>query len=171
MNLLPWREHAEKKRWIILFYCGFLIIITSMGLALIANTVIDARIQKMNAALLQKNILLSRIPLQAIAQNQRLRQQLSSFFLEAKKNAQENLQLEHTLKIIADQMPSPITLSTLTFSENTYIISGQSNDMQSIHDYSTNLEKSLQINTISLSDIHENAQNKSQFYFTLKIHL
>lgn len=171
MNLLPWRENKKRecKKLIMInaFLIALLIIFIFCGLKLflIHETKQLILTEKNNVNNEKKIILLH--PHQNII----LLKKLISLRKEKLNSMQKNKVTMLWLSVIANTLPNELTLTALVLNANEIILTGISNQLASIHTYADALRVTLKNKKVTLTEIHDDAQNKSLVHFTIQVTL
>ena len=169
MNLVDWREETRKKirkKWIaIMIFCMATIgmvclLIKSFLLHEIAQLQSDTR--KMHAQQLHSAL---PHPHRTVA----LLQKIKTIYPKKIVAITFNRNIEKQLAMIATDLPSTLTLTTLTLNTHHIQITGMSNQLSDIHAYAAALKQSMTQQKIELSEIHTNPQHHADMLFTIQV--
>src|SRR3990167_6658566 len=169
INLLPWRQQQAKRKKqkqcaTLVFFAivVFIVMIVLKYQFLYLANHYTKKTQELNSE--NSQIVLNH-PHQHIA----LLQQLKSMRVKKTAAIRENQLAENLFKIISTTLPNSITLSSLYFNSHALTISGVSDQLSTIHTYSDALQQNQAWKKMSISEIHNDLQNKSQMDFTIQV--
>ncbi|MDP1574831.1 MAG: hypothetical protein Q8L78_07880 [Coxiellaceae bacterium] len=169
INLLPWRTEAicryrKKCVFISLFFIVFMTLLVG---ELHLHLKQKMRVITTDIHTLKNGI--ANIPLQSIQNNQtRLKKLL--LLQSAKKMANAKIMaLENALTLIANDLPTTATLTTLILSDKQNVLIGESSGLSDAHNYTQKLQKDLSVKEVSLSDVHNSEGNKALFNFSIQV--
>ena len=169
INLLPWRalQSQRKRRQKLFTYIAFAIIIfvatiTTKYIFLHETNLLASKTKHINQISAQ-------IILNHPHQHALMLQQLKSISIKKSVAIKDNEIAETALNKIAAALPENITLTSLNFNFQKIKIKGVSDQLSTIHTYSEILKQTLSWKNVSLIEIHNDSQNKSQSHFTIQV--
>ena len=169
INLLPWRmnEIQKQQRQYILFVTIFISIITMIFIGFHAFLNQKTAYLTTDTQTLKEKI--EKIPLRSIQDNQALLKKLMELQLAKTKSDEKNNALEQYLSVLANDLPTTATLTSLILSEKQNTVTGESSALSDAHHYTEALQKDLKVKKLALSDVHNASQNKSLFNFSIAV--
>lgn len=171
INLLPWREHKQRKTKQqamarVIIYCISLFIF-----CIITKWILYWDTQHYQQKIKQTEKQIHAIhPQDPLKKKDALLKKLTFFYHQQHNEMQNNRLTEKYLFIIADTIPASTTLSKLSFSANNITLFGTTNQLNDIHIYINKLQKQLAHYIVSQNTIQARNNQQDKLQFSILIH-